>query len=88
MKTMKTPSHLEGDVDGVELDLLVEDLDLQVQLEERVRHGPQLADGVVDEAAPLAAVVQLEAGVGLVVAEVGGGADPAEKKEHYKISLN
>lgn len=71
---------LEGDVNRVELDLLIQDFYLKVELVEGLGHGPQLADSVVDETPPLATIVQLQAVVGLVVAEVGGGAKPAQSQ--------
>lgn len=68
-------------MDGVKLNLLVHDLDLQLQLVEGLSHGLELADGVVNEAATFASVVEVEAGLGLVVAEVGWCPEPKLKVE-------
>ena len=63
---------------GVKLDLWLLDLDGHLHLVVGVGHGLELADGVGGEAPPLGAVVQHEALGGLVIHEVGGGADPKD----------
>ena len=62
-------------MNGVELDLLVQHLDRQLELVECLRDRFELPHGVVDESAPLGAVVELQAGRGFVVAEVGGSSE-------------
>ena len=68
-------AYLEGHVNGVELDLLVQHLDRQLELVECLRDRFELPHGVVDESAPLGAVVELQASRGFIVAEVGGSSE-------------
>ena len=58
-------------MDGVKLDLLLEDFDLEVDLVEGLGHRLELADCVVDESTPLASVMQNQSGISLVIAVVG-----------------
>ena len=62
---------LERHVNGVELDLLIQHLDRQLEFVECLRDRFELPHGVVDESAPLGAVVELQASRSFIVAKVG-----------------
>ncbi len=58
---------------------------LKADLVEGFGHSPELADGVVGEAATLASVVKVETGSRLVLAKVGWGPEPIGLEVRWRI---
>ena len=70
-------------MNSIKLDLLLHDLDLEIQLVERLGHRPELSDGVMDKSPAFAAVVKLQTSVRLVVAKVGGSSKSVRGKHRF-----
>ena len=67
---------LEGYVDGVELDLLVQHRNRELKLVECLCDRLELPHGVVDKSTPFGAVVELQPSWSFIVTKVGWGPKP------------